>query len=92
MIAKKDKTDQKLQLTTELQRVRQESLAASRRNDFRTVARLTLETARLNRQITAADGSHVPSLEHLCDQLFTSDNMPSVLGIADHSKIELEAA
>ena len=35
----------------ELQQVRRQSLAASRQNDFRTVARLTAEAARLNRAI-----------------------------------------
>ena len=38
-------------LREELTRVRQQSLAASRQNDFRAIARLTGEAARLNRLI-----------------------------------------
>ena len=38
-------------LKEQLQHVRQLSLAASRQNDFRAVARLTAEAARLNRAI-----------------------------------------
>ena len=44
-------TDEVQQLKTQLIQVRQQSLAASRQNDFRTVARLTSEAARLNRAI-----------------------------------------
>ena len=39
------------QLKEQLQRVRQQSLSASRQNDFRAVAHLTGEAARLNRAI-----------------------------------------
>jgi hypothetical protein len=42
-------------LREQLQRVRAKSLEASRRNDFRLVARLTGETARLNRLIQAQE-------------------------------------
>ena len=38
-------------LTQELSVIRQASLKAARNNDFRTVARLTREAARLNRSI-----------------------------------------
>ena len=44
-------TDHLPQLKEDLQRVRQESLQASRQDDFRAVARLTQEAARLNRLI-----------------------------------------
>jgi hypothetical protein len=69
-----DKIDELTRLTHELQQVRQESLAASRRDDFRAVARLTCAAARLNRMITAADGSEVPVLENLGDKLFTGES------------------
>jgi len=39
------------QLTQELTKVRRTSLHASHRGDFRTIAKLTLEAARLNRAI-----------------------------------------
>jgi hypothetical protein len=38
-------------LTQELAKIRRSSMQASERRDFRTVARLTLEAARLNRAI-----------------------------------------
>jgi hypothetical protein len=41
------------ELSLQLAKNRRESLAASERGDFRTVARLTLEAARLNRAISA---------------------------------------
>jgi hypothetical protein len=47
--------DQVQELKAQLTQVRQQSLAASRLNDFRTVARLTNEAARLNRAIHAQD-------------------------------------
>jgi vacuolar-type H+-ATPase subunit D/Vma8 len=43
-------------LKDELQRIRQRSLEASRHGDFRTVARLTCEAARLNQEINQAEG------------------------------------
>jgi hypothetical protein len=43
-------------LKEELQRIRQRSLEASRQDDFRTVARLTCEAARLNQAINQAEG------------------------------------
>ena len=70
---KKDKIDELTQLTHDLQQVRQESLAASRKNDFRTVARLTCEAARLNRLILVAEGAEVPALDGLGDKLFTGE-------------------
>ncbi len=70
----RDKLEQMAQLTEQLQRVRQESLAASRREDFRAVARLTCEAARLNRLILAAEGNQVHSLAQLGDKLFTGDS------------------
>lgn len=42
-------------LKAELHRVRQQSLLASRQNDFRAVARLTTEAARLNREIQSQE-------------------------------------
>ena len=42
-------------LTQELSAIRQASLKASRNDDFRSVARLTLEAARINRSIAEAD-------------------------------------
>lgn len=38
-------------LDQELNSIRQKSLAAARNNDFRSVARLTIEAARVNRSI-----------------------------------------
>jgi hypothetical protein len=38
-------------LTAELANIRRESMKATERGDFRTVARLTLEAARINRAI-----------------------------------------
>jgi hypothetical protein len=54
--------------------VRQESLAAARKGDFRAVARLTCEAARLNRMILAAEGAEVPVLNTLGDKLFTGES------------------
>jgi hypothetical protein len=70
---KKDKIDELTQLTRDLQRVRQESLAASRKGEFRAVARLTCEAARLNRLILAAEGGEVPVLDKLGDKLFIGE-------------------
>ena len=42
-------------LGRELLSIRQASLRAARRDDFRGVARLTLEAARVNRSITEAE-------------------------------------
>lgn len=39
------------QLAAQLAQIRRESLSASARGDFRSVARLTLEAARLNKEI-----------------------------------------
>lgn len=39
-----------LELQADLERIRRQSIEASRRGDFRLVAKLTLETARLNAQ------------------------------------------
>jgi hypothetical protein len=77
MRKKKDKLDELAQLSAELQRVRYQSLEASRRGDFRTVARMTCEAARLNRLILAAEGAEIPALEHLGDALFTGDAQES---------------
>ncbi len=71
---KKHKVDARPGLMLELNRVRQESLAASRKNDFRTVARLTGEAAWLDRLLSAAEGTSVTSLLHFSERLFTSDN------------------
>ena len=70
----KAKLDLLNRLNQELQTVRHESLAASRRGDFRAVGRLTCEAARLNRLILATEDSHVPSLVDLGDRLFTGDS------------------
>ena len=43
------------QLRDELRNIRERSLTAARQNDFRAVARLTTEAARLNRAIQAQD-------------------------------------
>ena len=51
--------DEVQQLKTQLARVRQQSLAASRENDFRTVARLTGEASRLNQTIQDAEYASV---------------------------------
>ncbi|MHC1768659.1 MAG: hypothetical protein AB9869_30995 [Verrucomicrobiia bacterium] len=72
MTKKNDTLEELAQFTQELQQVRQDSLAATRRGDFRAVARLTGEAARLNRLILAAEGSQVPVLDGLGDKLFTS--------------------
>lgn len=74
MRKKNDKLDELAQLTQELHRVRRESLAASRSGDYRTVARLTGEAARLNRMILAAEGSGIASLVHLGHKLFSGDS------------------
>jgi hypothetical protein len=42
------------QLNLELARIRREAMAASERRDFRAVARLTLEAARVNSAIAAS--------------------------------------
>ena len=46
---------QREHLTRELSAIRQASLKASRNDDFRGVARFTLEAARLNRSIAEMD-------------------------------------
>jgi hypothetical protein len=46
---------QREQLTQDLSAIRHASLRATRNEDFRAVARLTLEAARLNRSIGEAD-------------------------------------
>jgi hypothetical protein len=71
---KKDKLAELNHLTEHLHRVRHDSLAASRRGDFRAVARLTCEAARLNRLILAAEGTQVPVLDQLGDKLFIGGN------------------
>ncbi len=67
-----DHTEELVKLTQELQHVRQQSLFASRTGDFRTVARLTGEAARLNREILRAEGVRVPVLDVAQDKFFTS--------------------
>lgn len=47
--------DEIQQLKQQLQRVRQQSLLASRQDDFRTVARLTAEASQLNRAIQSRE-------------------------------------
>ncbi len=79
-----DHTEELVKLSQELQRVRQKSLTASRTGDFRTVARLTGEAARLNREILRAEGVRVPVLDVAQDKFFTSgaqegDSEPSSL-------------
>lgn len=54
LIMKPKKTN-RVELLQELNHVRQLSLAASRQNDFRTVARLTSDALRLNRAIQDLD-------------------------------------
>ena len=68
-----DHTEELVKLTLELQHVRQKSLSASRTDDFRTVARLTGEAARLNREILRAEGVRIPVLDTAQDKFFTSN-------------------
>ena len=93
--------DQIQELKAQLTQVRQQSLAASRLNDFRTVARLTSEAARINRAIHAQDdfaGSPVKSLA-LVDALrqfddagkFEFPQVPTLAG-SEASTPELEQA
>ena len=70
---KKDKLQELANLNEHLQRVRHDCLSASRRGDFRAVARLTCEAARLNRLILLAEGPQVPVLDQLGDKLFTGE-------------------
>ncbi len=88
---KKDKLDELAQLSQELHVVRQQSLAASRRGEFRVVAKLTAEAARLNRLILAAEGAQVPVLIDLGDKLFTSDG-GDVFSLAQAQEPELAVA
>ena len=46
-------------LNQELSAIRQASLKATRSDDFRTVARLTLEAAKVNRTIAEAEANAV---------------------------------
>jgi hypothetical protein len=55
-------TRQREYLSNELSSIRQASLKASRNNDFRNVARLTLEAARINKAISDADAEAVLAL------------------------------
>ena len=50
------------QLTRELVRVRRTALDASERGDFRTVGRLTVEAARLNRAISETQAKEQAAL------------------------------
>jgi hypothetical protein len=68
-----DRTDEIVSLQQELQRIRQQSLAASRNGDFRTVGRLTAEAARLNSAILQAEGLRMATLDNAQDRFFTSD-------------------
>jgi hypothetical protein len=52
----------KQELQALLERVRQQSLEASRRGDFRLVAKLTMETARINALCSEAGETARPSL------------------------------
>ena len=72
MPKKNNQLEQLAELSARLRSVRQESLAASRKGDFRAVARLTCEAARINRAMVAVDGIQKPSLEQLGDTLFVS--------------------
>ncbi len=69
-------TDGLDELKLKLQQVRQESLAAVRRNDFRAVARLTGEAARLNRAIHAGEefSDCLPAAQRLIDSLADIDS------------------
>ena len=85
MTRKKAKTDDITPLFEELQRVRNTSLEAARRGDFRSVARLTSEAARLNRLITVADGGKLPLVGLIGGKLFTGESEATVerRGVAD---------
>jgi len=48
-------TRQREHLSSELSAIRQASLKASRNNDFRSVARYTLEAAKINKAIADVD-------------------------------------
>jgi hypothetical protein len=77
MTKNKDKSRELARLTDQLSRVRQHSLAASRNNDFRAVARLTSEAARLNHLILAATGAPAPALAELRNTLFEVGESPA---------------
>ncbi len=69
-------TDGIEELKLQLQQVRKDSLAAVRRNDFRTVARLTGEAARINRAIHAGEefSDCLPAAQRLIDSLADIDS------------------
>jgi hypothetical protein len=72
--------DQSAEIATlrrELQQVRQQSLAASRKGDFRTIARLTCEASRLNRAILAAEGMRVVALDEISNVLVPVFSRPA---------------
>ncbi len=71
----REQAESRAQLNAELQRVRQQSLAASRMNDFRAVARLTREAARLNRAILQVDGPALPRGTEMRGQFFSSEGL-----------------
>jgi hypothetical protein len=56
MIKQRDITEEIESLKQTLQRVRKDSLQATREGDFRKVARLTAEAAGLNKAILEAQG------------------------------------
>jgi hypothetical protein len=65
--------DELMKLTQRLQRIQREWLIASRKGDFRAVARLTAETAQVNRAIREAEGGQMLALDRLGDTLFSGD-------------------
>jgi hypothetical protein len=64
--------DELVRLSQQLNQIRQEWLLASRKGDYRAVARLTGETARVNRAIREAEGGQQLALDRLGDTLFSS--------------------
>jgi hypothetical protein len=64
--------DELVKLSERLQQIRQEWLLASRKGDYRAVARLTGETARVNRAIREAEVGKELALDRLGDTLFSS--------------------
>lgn len=94
MTKKNDTLDQLTELTRQLQQVRQDSLAASRREDYRAVARLTCEAARLNRAILTAEGTRVPILIDPGDRFFvsSSDTVEAFTETSDEALLVAQSA
>jgi hypothetical protein len=68
-----DHNEELARLAEELRRVRQQSLEASRKGDFRTVARLTQQAADINRGILQAEGLDMPVMAETGKRFRTSE-------------------